>query len=288
MGLINNKYRIINEIGKGSFGTIYKGENIRTREKVAIKVETIEHGTYLLKNESIIYRYLNNMAGIPSVKWFGKDDDNYYMVINLLGKSLQNIKDTIGCFTLNDALKIGIYLINLIKNIHEKGLVHRDIKPENFLFGLDDTSKIYIIDFGFCKSYVGNDEHIPMKKTINLIGSRTYASINAHNFDEISRRDDLESLCYTLIYLVHGKLDWQFTTSQNHEHPKLANLRIRDMKINMIESSLPDKSLTADKSYMQSVFINSLKYIRTLEFADKPDYAYLIEIFSAELENHHV
>lgn len=276
MALINNKYKIINEIGKGSFGIIYKGENIRTREKVAIKVETIEHGTYLLKNESIIYRYLNNMASIPSVKWFGKDDTNYYMVINLLGNSLQNIKDTICCFTLNDALKIGIYLINLIQNIHEKGLVHRDIKPDNFLFGLDDTSKIYIIDFGFCKSYVGDDEHIPMKKTSNLIGSRTYASINAHNFDEISRRDDLESLCYTLMYLVQGKLDWQITSSYNHEHPKLANLRIRDMKINMIESSEP------------SVFINSLKYIRTLQFEEKPDYAYLIEIFSAELENFHV
>lgn len=282
MALINFKYKPLNEIGKGSFGTIYRGENIRTREKVAIKVESIEHGTYLLKNESIIYRYLNNMPGIPSVKWFGKDDENYYMVINLLGKSLQNIKDTIGCFTLNDALKMGIYLINLIQNIHEKGLVHRDIKPENFLFGLDDTSKIYIIDFGFCKSYVGDDEHIPMKKTSGLIGSRTYASINAHNFDEISRRDDLESLCYTLIYLVLGKLDWQMNSSYNHEHPKLANLRIRDMKINMIESSLPDKSLTP------TVFINSLKYIRTLEFDDKPDYAYLIEMFSAELENFHV
>ena len=276
MALINNKYKLLNEIGKGSFGTIYRGENIRTREKVAIKVEAIEHGAHLLKNESIIYRYLNNMNSIPSVKWFGKDDDNYYMVINLLGKSLQNIKDEIGCFTLNDALKIGIYLINLIQKIHEKGLVHRDIKPDNFLFGLDDTSKIYIIDFGFCKSYVGDDEHIPMKKTNNLIGSRTYASINAHNFDEISRRDDLESLCYTLIYIVLGKLDWQMTSSYNHEHPKLANLRIRDMKINMIESFTP---------YIPSIFINSLKYIRTMEFSDNPNYAYLIEIFNIELNN---
>jgi serine/threonine protein kinase len=281
MALINFKYKLLNEIGKGSFGTIYRGENIRTREKVAIKVEAIEHGAFLLKNESIIYRYLNNMNGIPAVKWFGKDDTNYYMVINLLGKSLQNIKDEVGCFTLNDALKIGVYLINLIQNIHEKGLVHRDIKPDNFLFGLDDTSKIYIIDFGFCKSYVGDDKHIPMKKTDNLIGSRTYASINAHNFDEISRRDDLESLCYTLIYLVLGKLDWQMNSSYNYEHPKLANIRIRDMKTQMIESSkfLPDKSL------IPTIFINSLKYIRTLEFDAKPDYAYLIEIFSAELEN---
>ena len=277
MGLINNKYKLLNEIGKGSFGSIYKGENVRTREKVAIKVETIEHDTHLLKNESIIYRYLNNMAGIPAVKWFGKDDTNYYMVINLLGKSLQNIKDTIGCFTLHDALKIGIYLITLIQNIHEKGLVHRDIKPDNFLFGLDDTSKIYIIDFGFCKSYVGDDnEHMRMKKTNNLIGSRTYASINAHNFDEISRRDDLESLCYTLIYLVLGKLDWQMNSLYNHEHPKMTNLRIRDMKINMIETPPP---------YIPDIFINSLKYIRTLEFDDKPDYAYLIEMFSNELDN---
>lgn len=273
MGLINNKYRIINELGKGSFGIIYKGENVRTREKVAIKVETIEHGTYLLKNESIIYRYLNNMNGIPAVKWFGKDDTNYYMVIKLLGKSLQNIKDKIGCFTLHDTLKIGVYLLYLIQNIHEKGLVHRDIKPENFLFELDDTSKIYIIDFGFCKSYVGDNEHIPMKKTNNLIGSRTYASINAHNFDELGRRDDLESLCYTLIYLVHGKLDWQ---THPVEHPKLANIRIRDMKINMIET---------ETSPIPQVFVNSLKYIRTLEFEDKPDYAYLLEIFNSELTN---
>lgn len=275
MGLINNKYRIINELGKGSFGTIYKGENIRTREKVAIKVEPIEHGTYLLKNESIIYRYLNNMNGIPAVKWFGKDDKNYYMVINLLGKSLQNIKDKIGCFTLHDTLKIGVYLLYLIQNIHEKGLVHRDIKPENFLFELDDTSKIYIIDFGFCKSYVGDNDHIPMKKTNNLIGSRTYASINAHNFDELGRRDDLESLCYTLIYLVQGKLDWQ---THPVEHPRLANMRIRDMKINMIESASPKET-----SFIPQVFINSLKYIRTLEFEDKPDYAYLLEIFNSEL-----
>ena len=279
MALINFKYKLLNEIGKGSFGSIYKGENIRTREKVAIKVEAIEHDTHLLKNESIIYRYLNNMAGIPAVKWFGKDETNYYMVINLLGKSLQNIKDEIGCFTLHDALKIGIYLITLIQNIHEKGLVHRDIKPDNFLFGLEDTSKIYIIDFGFCKSYVGDEEHIPMKKTNNLIGSRTYASINAHNFNEISRRDDLESLCYTLMYLVLGKLGWQLTGSYIHEHPKTINLRIRDMKMNMIESSDQDESL------IPTIFINSLKYIRTLEFEDKPDYAYLIEMFSMELDN---
>ena len=83
MSLINNKYKIIEELGEGSFGKIYQGENIRTNELVAIKIESIQNGNKLLKNESIIYQYLVNTPGVPQIKWFGKDADNYYMVINL-------------------------------------------------------------------------------------------------------------------------------------------------------------------------------------------------------------
>jgi serine/threonine protein kinase len=82
--MINNKYNLIEKIGKGNFGSIYKGENIRTNELVAIKVEPIQSNTNLLKNEAKIYQYLLNSPNVPQVKWFGKDNDNYYMVINLL------------------------------------------------------------------------------------------------------------------------------------------------------------------------------------------------------------
>ena len=92
MNLINNKYKIIEQIGSGSFGSIFKGENVRTKEKVAIKVEPIKNDTKLLKNESTIYQYLGSKHGFPVVKWFGKDTNNYYMVINLLGKSLEQLK----------------------------------------------------------------------------------------------------------------------------------------------------------------------------------------------------
>ena len=65
-----------------------------------------------------------------------------------------------------------------------------------------------MIDFGFCKTYMDNDKHIKIRKLNSLIGSLTYASINAHNFIELSRRDDLESLFYVLIYLLNGSLPW--------------------------------------------------------------------------------
>ena len=89
--IIANKYKIIEKIGEGCFGFIFKGENIRTFEKVAIKMESILSETKLLKNEAKIYQYLHGSSiGFPTVKWFGIIDNYYYMVLPLLGDSLCN------------------------------------------------------------------------------------------------------------------------------------------------------------------------------------------------------
>jgi len=267
MELINKKYRILGKIGEGSFGFIYKGENIRTKELVAIKIEPIEKGLKLLKNESLIYQYLNNIQGIPIVKWFGKDEKNYYMVINLLGDSLQTIKNNKQTFSLTSVLQIGIQVITLLKTIHEKGLIHRDIKPDNFLLGLNNEGKrIYIIDFGLCKSYMNNDEHNSIKKTNNLIGSLTYCSINAHNCIELSRRDDMESLGYMLAYFYLGAISWHELSSEN---------------IDIIQK-LKQEVTTNDK--LAQILVNYIKYVRSLKYDETPNYFLIIDNFNRELE----
>jgi serine/threonine protein kinase len=263
--MINKKYNLISKIGEGSFGSIYKAENIRTREYVAIKVEPIKSGTHLLKNESEIYQYLMNTNGIPNVKWYGKDDTNYYMVINLLDKSLEQLKEEKRQFSIRLTLQIGFQLLNLLKSIHNKGLVHRDIKPDNFLLGLNNNkNQLYLIDFGLCKSYLNNDNHIEMKNTSGFIGSLTYASLNAHNLNELSRRDDLESLGYMLIYFLLGYLPWKQESDVNNIIKYKTNI-INDYKI-------PDLI----KKYMM--------YVRNLEFKEKPDYDLLIHIFFNEIK----
>jgi serine/threonine protein kinase len=262
--VVNKKYKIINKIGGGSFGQIYKGQNIRTSEFVAIKVEPIAGGINLLKHESIIYQYLQNCRGVPSVKWFGKDEQNYYMVINLLGESLQSIKNKKQTFSLRLVLQIGIQITKLLKTIHDKGLVHRDIKPDNFLLGLDnDKNNIYIIDFGFCKTYARDGTHIPLSKTSNLIGSLTYASTKAHDFIELSRRDDLESLGYMLIYFYLGNLPWQ----------NISESEIKGLKRKILESDEIPGGL-----------IEYLKYVVNLGFDEEPDYSLAIHIFEREIE----
>jgi serine/threonine protein kinase len=262
MNIINNKYKLLEKIGEGAFGSIYKGENIRTNEYVAIKIESIKSNYKLLKNESIIYQYLINTVGVPNVKWFGKDDNNYYMVINLLGESLQSIKNNKITFSLKLVLQIGIQIVLILKSIHDKGLVHRDIKPDNFLIDNNKQNKqIYIIDFGFCKKIVKNIEN---KKTNSLIGSLTYASINAHKLVELTMRDDLESLGYMLIYFFKGELEWQ---------------KINDTKIvmGMKESIINDESIPE----ILRVF---LKYIKMLKYADIPNYKFLENMFKREIQ----
>ena len=81
LNLIKSKYKVLNEIGSGSFGYIYKAKNIRTNSMVAIKTENIKNGSKLLKNETIVYQYLSGLKGVPNVLYFGKDECNYYMVL---------------------------------------------------------------------------------------------------------------------------------------------------------------------------------------------------------------
>ena len=269
MNLINNKYLLLEKIGEGSFGSIYRGQNIRSKEYVAVKIEEIKNNTKLLKHETVVYQYLNNSLGVPSVKWFGKDEKNYYMVIELLGKSLQEVKNKFVNFSLTLVLQIGIIIVKLLRFIHDKGLVHRDLKPENFLLSLKKTdNKIYIIDFGFCKSYLINNKHMSEKRSNNLIGSNTYASINAHNYIELSRRDDLESLGYMLIYFYLGTLPWQTISNVENLNDKIKYL----------------KNCILEDTNLPEVLVFYMNYVKNLSFEEIPNYNIIIDRFNRELE----
>ena len=200
---ILSKYELLNKIGSGSFGYIYKARNIRTNSMVAIKTENIKNGSKLLKNETIVYQYLSGLKGVPNVLWFGKDEYNYYMVLDLLGISLTSLRESNSLFSLQTTIAISKKLLEILKEVHNKGIIHRDIKPDNFLLS-ENNKSIYLIDFGFCKRYLLNDDktHIPLRSGKGLIGSINYMSLNIHNGIEPSRRDDLESIGYMMLFFL--------------------------------------------------------------------------------------
>jgi serine/threonine protein kinase len=270
--IVGNKYKIIQEIGKGSFGSIFEGMNIRTSERVAIKMEAVSDELKLLKHESNIYRVLGNVDGVPKIKWYGKDELYYYMVIDLYGKSLQDLLDKNKKMSLKLVLQIGINILTILMKIHNAGFVHRDIKPENFLLTLNKPTKIVLIDFGLCKPYLLNNKHVEFKYKNKFIGTLNFASINAHNLYEQSRRDDLESVAYMLIYFYFGKLDW--INDEYQDTFELENNYVKSIK-----------QLLGNDNNIPKVLLEFYKKIKRLEFEEIPSYEKYIECFRQELGN---
>lgn len=210
---VGNKYRLGRKIGSGSFGDIYLGTNITTGEEVAIKLECIKTKHPQLHIESKFYRMMQGGVGIPLIKWCGSEGDYNVMVMELLGPSLEDLFNFCNRkFSLKTVLLLADQLVSRVEYIHSKNFIHRDIKPDNFLMGLGKKGNlVYIIDFGLAKKYRDSrtHNHIPYRENKNLTGTARYASINTHLGIEQSRRDDLESLGYVLMYFNRGSLPWQ-------------------------------------------------------------------------------
>jgi serine/threonine protein kinase len=215
---------------------------------------------------------LDKLDCIPKIKWYGKDDLYYYMVIELLGNSLENLLQISEKIKLKTILQIGINILNILMKIHERGFIHRDIKPENFLLTINKPTKIYIIDFGISKPYLINNKHIEFKLTHQFIGTQNFASINTHDFYEQSRRDDLESLAYILIYFYFGKLEWsdQSITFLDKEEE---NNYVKNKKKDLVKNEAIPKILM---DYYRSVL--------ALTFEETPDYIQFIDNFQSRLD----
>jgi serine/threonine protein kinase len=205
--MIVNKYTLLEEIGQGEFGSIFKAKNMRTGKMVAIKREPVS--TYnLLQKETKVYDYLKGIKGFPQVHWYGFIDSHYYMAMDLLGSSLRRERENrLEEFSLDEIQEFGKQMVERLQQLHSKGLIHRDIKPDNFLFSHPcETKSLYLVDFGFCKKFQDADgNHIPERTGLSLVGTPSYVSIHVERGWEPSRRDDLESVAYILYYLWKGQ-----------------------------------------------------------------------------------
>lgn len=268
---VGNRYRLGRKIGSGSFGDIYLGTNISTGEEVAIKLECVKTKHPQLHIESKFYKMMQGGVGIPQLKWCGTEGDYNVMVMQLLGPSLEDLFNFCNRkFSLKTVLLLADQLISRIEFIHSKNFIHRDIKPDNFLMGLGKKGNVvYIIDFGLAKKYrdTRTQQHIAYKENKNLTGTARYASINTHLGIEQSRRDDLESLGYVLMYFNRGSLPWQGL--------RAANKRQKYERISEKKMSTPIEELC---KLSPSEFTTYLSYCRSLRFDERPDYSYLRQL----------
>lgn len=162
-------------------------------------------------------------------------------------------------------------MIGRLEYLHMKNFIHRDIKPDNFLMGIGrHCNKLFMIDFGLAKKYrdFRTRIHIMYREDKNLTGTARYASINAHLGIEQSRRDDMESLGYVMMYFNRGSLPWQGL--------KATNKKQKYEKISEKKMSTPIEVLCKG---FPAEFAMYLNYCRSLRFDEGPDYMYLRQLF---------
>ncbi|ELQ76486.1 Casein kinase (serine/threonine/tyrosine protein kinase), partial [Trachipleistophora hominis] len=272
--------QITHKLGTGTFGDVYAFLDCKTNRKMALKIE--KKNCNLLRNEYKIYVRLNRTMNdfVCRTYFYGKvrlnNTLNNAMVMDLLGLSLQKLFiRQHKRFSEVTVLRLGIMMISCVEFLHARHFVHRDIKPDNFVFGLGANSdKLYLIDLGLAKKYRSSTTytHIPHKNGKLLVGTARYASVNVHRGEEQSRRDDLESLGYCLIFFVKGKLPWQGLKASNKQEK---HMLIREVKESV--------SLEVLCEGLHGCFYEYMKYVRSLNFKTMPDYDYVKQLFEDAL-----
>ena len=253
--IINKTYRLINKIGEGSFGKIFMAQHKENdKQKYAIKlIETIHQQTFT--NELNIYERLKGLNNIPSLYHAGSEGKYNYIVMDLLELNLEQFRTTYADqMNLKTVLHLGLQMLTIIESVHQKGIIHRDIKPANFLLktnSLSGISDVYLIDFGLACGFTD----IQMKTNEKLIGTPRYMSVNMQQGLTPSRRDDLESLGYILIFLQKGELPWQNSGE--------------------MAQAIKQTFGWAYASNIAGEFILFNQYCRSLPFISKPNYEYL-------------
>lgn len=258
-------YKILSKLSTGGFSEVFLAESNETNQKVVIKAPLkTESSSSDLRKEAFFMQKLKGIAGVPLILESIINESQEVLIIQKLGDSMQKIIQEHMNLSLKSMIMIGVQILATLKEMHEKGIIHRDVKPSNILACDSNPNQIYLIDYGLAKSFIKNGSHQffeTKKKTFK--GTAMFASRNAHFCNSLSRRDDLESLAYTLAFLYKGSLPW--SSFQN-------KMKRNYFELGKIKQYWIEKGVFPD---MPVEFQHFVEYIRKLSFEETPNYKFL-------------
>lgn len=275
--IVASRFKLVKKVGKGSFGVTYESQDLLTNRPVAIKLERKreDHGhkrsSSVNTREIAILQQLSECERVPSLVWHGQYKQYRVMALQLEGMNLSDLYELCDKrFSLKTIIYILIECIYCIRDIHSKGIVHRDIKPQNFIISRDpNCNKVFVIDFGLSSWFINSSgQHIEYNEECSPVGTARYASINNHRGVHQTRRDDLESIGYMIVFFMKQELPWQGLKEQG-----------RVNKWRKIQEKKQQTSTYDLTNGLPSEFTYYLDYVKKLRYEQLPDYEKLINVF---------
>ena len=253
-----DKFVVSKHVGHGGYGEIYSVYTKNGRGPYAMKVEFRNAKKHGLTSEVRFLKQLQDTPLFPKFYLNGKNEEIRYYIMELLGPSTSAMRrilpeQRMSKYTVTVLAK---EMLKCIEELHFRGYIHRDIKPGNFLIRPDRKNPICLIDFGLSKSYLNkNGQLLKQRDHPGFVGTCSFASIYAHDGEDLSRRDDLISWFYSVIELVQRRLPWPGSKDREETY--------------RIKKSIEPEELCKN---LPKQFLKIFNDIMKLEFHDKPNY----------------
>jgi len=219
----------------------------------------------ILKNEYKEMLNLKNMIFIPRVYGYGTLGGKDYIIMDLLGKSIDTLIYTKAQLKNKEKYEIIQGIFNSVEELHSNGYIHRDIKPSNFCIDKRRENKIYFIDFGCVRKHIDKSSLDPIqeRKVSEFRGTLFYSSLNSHLLKDLGRVDDLWSFCYTIIEFLGIEIPWK---NENITFDEITNLKQKIFNSPECIFAKPDDYLP---------LIEIMYYLKTLSYYSTPDYLFI-------------
>jgi serine/threonine protein kinase len=249
------------KLGEGSFSTVIPCKlRINDSDKIidcAAKIEKKDKNNLLYEYK--IYKVIGKLRGLPNIIGFVNTGQNNILLMEKMDSCLMKMINKYKKFKIKIVLKIFIQALHILKKIHKRCVIHRDIKPSNFML---KDKELKLIDFGLAKIHADEERIIGNGR---IIGTLRYCSINAHESCELSYKDDLESLGFTMVYFMKGQLPWQ--------HVRYETVKQMNSKISQIKMSLTSEELCKGLPIIFTYYFNK---VRNLNFDETIHYNKMI------------